>query len=39
MVENAKPAVATAYYPLFGKIEVKVIPVDVEIAKLERDIL
>ncbi len=34
MIENAKPAVATAYHPLFGKIEVKVIPVDVEITKI-----
>jgi hypothetical protein len=34
MVENAKPAVATTYHPLFGKIEVKVIPVDVEITKI-----
>jgi hypothetical protein len=34
MVENAKPAVATTYHPLLVKIDVKVIPVDVEITKI-----
>jgi hypothetical protein len=34
MVENIKPAVAVVHHPLFGRIETKIIPIDVEVAKI-----
>ena len=34
MVENIKPAVAVVHHPLFGRIEMKIIPIDVEVVKI-----